>query len=181
MTQLVVLEEVGPGRHRAGVLGTSHRMRADVALERYVAFHSVCRTPALTDPTSVTAAAGYVRSAWPTHVWDRRRWNCHDDHTDIRRPWRLNDARAQAGGDSCVADLVVSQVHPVAGRRQRATDGRPDEAGSDDDSDLRPGGRFGDLAGAADCVTVTSQDSVALAVGRQLDSRAPDVGGSSVS
>ena len=78
---------------------------------------------------------------------DRCRWNCHDDHTDIRRAWRLDDARTQAGGDSCVADLVVSQMHPVAGRRQGATDGRPDEAGSDDDSDLRlPGGTFGRLA-----------------------------------
>ena len=53
------------------------------------------------------------------HVRNRCRWNCHDDHTDIRRARRLDDTRTQAGGDSCVADLVVSQMHPVAGSRRR--------------------------------------------------------------
>src|SRR5215203_6324403 len=132
-----VLEEVGPGRHWTGVLGTSHRMRADVALERYVAFPQRVQNAGLDGSDIGYCGRRVCAQRVADDVWDRRRWNCHDDHTDIRRPWRLNDARAQAGSDSCVADLVVAQVHPVAGRRQCATDGRPDEAGSDDDSDLR--------------------------------------------
>src|SRR5215216_3741419 len=86
-----VLEEVGTGRHWTGVLGTSHRMRADVALERYVAFPQRVQNAGLDGSDIGYCGRRVCAQRVADDVWDRRRWNCHDDHTDIRRPWRLND------------------------------------------------------------------------------------------
>src|ERR671913_2118365 len=69
-----VLEEVGPGRHRAGVLRTSHRMRADVALERYVAFPERVQNAGLDGSDIGYCGRRVCEQRVADDVWDRRRW-----------------------------------------------------------------------------------------------------------
>ena len=132
------------------MLRAGHGMGADVTLERNVACPQRVQDTGLhrSNIGHRRRVVGPQRVA--DHIRDRCRWNRNDDHTHISCAWRLDNTRAQAGGNACVADLVIPQVHPIARSREGATDRGADEPGPDDDGDLGlPGDAVGSLVGGS--------------------------------
>src|SRR5215216_345412 len=122
------------------MMGPSHGVRPDIAAEVDIPLpqgveHSRFHRTDVSD-----CCVGIDLEAVHNKIGNDTWW--HGDHNEghVCRHGRLERAGTQASCDSGVADLVVTQMYCVTGRRECAPDGGPDQSSTDDHGPADPVG-----------------------------------------